>query len=79
MHDLNTLSRLNEASAVGQGISRARESGKHVVARYTGLNLVGFETFDTADQMLDYKREREDNAALGERFKALPATMVVTG
>lgn len=77
MHDLNTINRLNETSAINHDITKARNSGKHVVASYTGIHLTGFSEHDTADQMLAaLNLAREDRMARlnGMTFKALPAT-----
>lgn len=44
MNDLNTINRLN-AEAIERDIPRQLAAGKIVVAEYTGLHFVGYETF----------------------------------
>ena len=48
MHSLEQIERANEQGAANQGLTAARRAGKHCVAHYTGLHLVGFTEHDTA-------------------------------
>ena len=53
MQDLNVISRQNAEAAEQEGLNAARRAGRFVVAKYTGLHLVGFESFDHRDDAGD--------------------------
>lgn len=44
MHDLNTINRLNH-ERFGASIQQHLDAGRFVVAKYTGLSLVSYDTF----------------------------------
>ena len=49
MNDLHIIAKQN-AKATEAAIPREVAAGKHVVARYEGVNFFGHESFDTREQ-----------------------------
>lgn len=51
MHDIEVIARRN-AEAIQQNIPRLQQQGKWVVAEYSGLHFIGYESFsgDDAEQ-----------------------------
>lgn len=66
MQDLNVIAKLN-AEAIERDIPRQLAAGKIVVAEYTGLHFVGYETFSgdnaeaEAQEKLDALNARKDS------------------
>lgn len=53
MQDINVISRQNAEAAEQEGLNAARKAGKFVVAKYTGMHLVGHQAFDHRDDAVD--------------------------
>lgn len=76
MQDLNVIAKLN-AEAIERDIPRQLAAGKIVVAEYTGLHFVGYETFSgetaeaEAQQKLNTLNARNDSTH-GKIFRPTP-------
>lgn len=59
MHDIQQIARLNQ-QAFDDGPQKAREAGKHVVTKNTGLHLVSFDTFETHHEAAQFIENCDD-------------------
>lgn len=66
MHDLNTITRLNEEAVATSQARTLAAGGKWVLRRYSGLHLRGQEAYDTAYER-DLFRAAWDNSAPDSR------------
>lgn len=69
MHDLNTINRLNY-QAHAASIETHRRDGRHVLARYEGVHLVGYDTYTDLDEAQRIQAERQAERQAG----TLPGT-----
>lgn len=72
MHDLNTINRLNY-QAHAASIETHRRDGRHVLARYEGVHLVGYDTYTDLDEAQRIQAERQAGALPGTQFTLWPA------